>query len=87
MVANGSATTTLTVTVEDSYGNPVADGTAVTLTTDLGSLGATPYATTTTDGVATGTLTAGTTSGTATVQALARGITDTVTITLRRARA
>ena len=82
MPADGSSTATITVTVKDDNDNPVADGTAVTLTTDLGDLGADPFTTTTTDGIATGTLTAGTTAGTATVQAEAEGVTNTVTIDL-----
>jgi adhesin/invasin len=55
--ANGVSTSTLRATVTDQYGNPVADWTAVTFTTDLGSLGSSSVIKFTTGGVATVTLT------------------------------
>ena len=82
MPANGSSTAALTVTVSDSHGNPVANGTPVTVTTTLGSLGADPFVTVTSDGVATATLTAGTEVGDAEVVARVGAITDTLTISL-----
>jgi hypothetical protein len=68
----GGATSTIMAMVEDQYGNSVADGTAVTFTTDLGSLGSFIIVTkTTTNGAATATLTSGKTTGTATITATA----------------
>jgi hypothetical protein len=69
ITANGAATSLVTATVLDQYGHPVADGTAITFTTSLGSLPGAPYVTTTSSGVATALLTAGTTAGQATVTA------------------
>jgi adhesin/invasin len=82
MPADGSATAALTVTVSDSKGNPVADGTPVTVTTTLGSLGASPYVAATSGGVATATLTAGTEIGDAEIVAQVGAITDTISIAL-----
>ncbi|MBF0627329.1 MAG: hypothetical protein HQL91_03820 [Magnetococcales bacterium] len=61
--ADGQSTATVTVTLRDANDNPVADGTAVTLLTDLGQVETTPHYTSA--GAATFTLTAGTTTGTA----------------------
>jgi hypothetical protein len=67
VVANGVATSNISATVVDQYNNPVADGTVVTFTTNLGSFSTVPYTRMTTDGVAEATLTAGTELGMATV--------------------
>ena len=68
-IAVGGQTSTITATVRDEYGNLVTDGTVVTFTTSLGSFPATPHTATTSDGVATATLTSGDTPGQATVTA------------------
>ncbi|MCP4541984.1 MAG: DUF11 domain-containing protein [Chloroflexi bacterium] len=67
---DGSSTAVLTMTVNDQIGNPIADGTVVTFTTDVGNLSAATA--TTTGGVATMTLTAEVAVGTAN----ARGTTS-----------
>ena len=69
-------TSTITATVKDQYDNPVADGTVVTFTTDLGSLGfdSSSVVETTANGVATTTLESGTLSGTAHVTATADSV-------------
>lgn len=77
----GGATSLLTAQVEDEYGNAVANGTVVTFTTDLGSLGSTIVTRTTVNGVATATLTSGNVAGTATVTATADSVSDTVVVT------
>jgi len=70
--ADGVSSSTLQATVTDQYGNPVADWTAVTFTTDLGSLGSSGVVKFTTGGVATVTLTSSET-GLATVTATCGG--------------
>jgi len=65
----GWFTSTIAATVEDQYGNMVADGTEVTIATDLGSVGSNSVVKTTTDGVAHATLTSGLTVGTAHITA------------------
>ncbi len=82
LVANGTNTATLTATVNDAQGHAVADGTPVTFTTTLGSLGASPYVAATSGGVATATLTAGTEIGDAEIVAQVGAITDTISIAL-----
>jgi len=72
--ADGASTSTISATVMTAHGYPVLDGTVVTFTTSAGSLPASPYAATTTDGVATALLTSGTDLETATV-------TGTVSVT------
>ncbi|HID87178.1 MAG TPA: DUF11 domain-containing protein, partial [Anaerolineae bacterium] len=67
--ADGLSTAVITATVRDQYDNPVADGTPVAFTTTLGVI--TPTLATTSQGVATATLTAGTVAGTAIVTATA----------------
>jgi len=79
-IAVGGQTSTVTATVRDQYGNLVADGTVVTFTTDLGSFPATPYERTTSNGVATATLTSGDTSGQATVTANAGTVQNQTTV-------
>ena len=70
LVANGTDTATITATVRDAYENFVADGTNVTFQASLGSFPTMPYITTTTDGVATASLT-GTVAGTSYITATA----------------
>jgi len=72
--ASGTSTSTITATVTTAYGYPVLDGTTITFTTSTGFLPASPYTTTTTDGVATAVLTSSTELTTTTV-------TGTVSIT------
>jgi len=78
--ADGSSISIITATVVDTYTNPVADGTVVTFTTNLGSFPSAPYTNTTTSGVATATLTSGTVAGTATITATANSKYDTTTV-------
>jgi adhesin/invasin len=65
----GGFTSEITVTVKDQYDNPVADGTEVTLITDLGSIGSNSVVKTTVNGVANATLTSGLIIGTANITA------------------
>jgi uncharacterized repeat protein (TIGR01451 family) len=68
IVSVGGDTTVVTVDINDRFGNPVADGTAVTFTTALGSFGGASSATATTSGGrASATLRSGAVSGTASV--------------------
>jgi len=71
--ADGVSTSRLEATVTDQYGNAVTDGTAVTCTTDAGSLGSSSVVTFTIDGVATATLTSSTTDHGANVTATCEG--------------
>ena len=71
--ANGVSTSEIRATVTDQYGNLVADWTAVTFTTDLGSLGSSSVVKFTADGVVTATLTSSETAGLATVTATCEG--------------
>lgn len=75
--ADGSSTSTITVEVTDEQGNPVPDGTVVTFSTTLGSIGTTA---TTTAGVAQTTLTAGLEVGTAIVVASVGGFSAQVQV-------
>jgi len=80
----GGATTTLTATLIDTYGDPVDDGTTVTFTTDLGtwqSTGTSTLPTTTANGVATATLVSSETAGSATLIATTDTVSDTTTVT------
>ncbi len=87
LVADGDSLVTLTAQVADEGGNPVAAGTTVSFSTDLGSLvdadGAT-VSTADTDalGRAVVYLKAGTQLGAATVKATAGGVTDTTSVAL-----
>ena len=65
----GWFTSTITAVVADQYSNMVADGTEVTITTDLGSLGSNSVVKTTINGVAQATLTSGLIIGTAHITA------------------
>ena len=75
----GGYTSNLTATVSDQFGYPVLDGTEVTFTTSLGSVGSDTTTRTTTDGVATAVLTSSGTAGTATITATVGSGADTVT--------
>lgn len=74
----GRAVTTVTATVRDSAGNPVADNTTVRFSTDIGTI--TGQASTT-GGAATVTFSS-TTTGVATVTAKAGTVTQTTTVTV-----
>ncbi|MCS7283265.1 MAG: carboxypeptidase regulatory-like domain-containing protein [Anaerolineae bacterium] len=76
----GGATSLLRAQVEDEYGRAVADGTVVTFTTSLGSVGSTVVTKTTAGGVATATLTSGNVVGTAIVTATADSVFDTAIV-------
>ena len=67
----GWFTSDVSATVRDQYDNLVADGTEVTLTTDLGSIGSSSIVKTTVNGVVNATLTSELTIGTANVTATA----------------
>ena len=79
--ADGISTSTVTATVTTAHGYPVLDGTQITFTTSAGSLPASPYVTTTTNGLATAVLTSSTELTTATVTGTV-SITATGTITV-----
>jgi len=85
--ADGASTALITAVVEDTSGNDVSDGTAVTFTTTAGDIDSatggtqTTVSTTTTNGAATATLTSSTTAGAVTVTATAGGVSDTVDMT------
>jgi subtilisin family serine protease/protocatechuate 3,4-dioxygenase beta subunit len=68
----------LTATVTDQFGNPVANGTVVSFTTNLGSVS--PITRVTTNGVATATLSS-TVAGLATVTATVGGLSATAQVT------
>ena len=73
----GGATSAITATVRDPYGNFVANGTGMSFATGLGTFqqsGSPTYNTTTTDGVATATLVSGLSIGIAQVSAMAGGV-------------
>ncbi len=78
--ANGSSTSTITVTLRDAFGNPLTSGgNTVALTTSRGSLGPVSDHG---DGTYTATLTSSTTAGTATVTGTVggSGIVDNATV-------
>gem|GEM_PF-1212478 len=75
-----SGTATVTATVRDWGGDLVDDGTVVTFTVNLGA-GINPTTTTTTNGIATATLTSGNVAGTATVTATADSHWGTTNVT------
>ncbi len=76
----GGSTATITATVTDVGGYPVADDTPVVFTTDFASLGSSTATKYTTDGVAVATLTSGTTPGVAHITATADSKFDTATV-------
>ncbi|MCD6266247.1 MAG: Ig-like domain-containing protein, partial [Deltaproteobacteria bacterium] len=78
IVADGSSSTLITATVKDANGNNIADGTTVNFTTTAGTLSA--ASATTTNGVATVTLTSPTNLGSATVTATCGGASGTVSV-------
>ena len=80
IISVGGATSTLTAAVVDRFGDPVLDGTVVTFTTDLGSVGSIVVTQTTASGVATATLISGDVAGTATVTARAGTAFDTTAV-------
>lgn len=75
----GMGTAIITASVTDQYGNPVSNGTVVTLTASLGGT-LNPVTRTTTSGVATSLLTAGPIAGTATVTVTAGTVWGTATV-------
>jgi adhesin/invasin len=79
----GGYTSNLTATVNDQFGHSVVDGTVVTFTTSLGSLGSSTTTKTTISGIAKAVLTSSNTVGTATITATAGSGSDTVTVTFR----
>ncbi len=76
----GGSTATITATVTDIGGYPVADGTPVVFTTDFASLGSSTATKYTTDGVAVATLTSDTTPGVAHITATSNSKSDTATV-------
>jgi adhesin/invasin len=82
IVADGAATSTITVQLKDAFNNSLTSGgDTVALATDLGIMGS---VTDNSDGSYTATLTSATTTGTATITGTvnALAITDTATVTL-----
>jgi hypothetical protein len=82
ITADGSSTSELTATVEDEYGNPVADGTDVLFETDYGTFASDSITEQTSGGVATATLTSESSTETviATVTATANGASDVTAV-------
>lgn len=80
IVADGVSTSTIIAEVTDENGNPIADGTQVTFTTDFGHFPTNPYISTTTNGIATAILTSSDQVGTATVTVNAGSQSETVTV-------
>jgi adhesin/invasin len=68
--ADGASTSTITATVTEAYGNPVADGTTANFFVTSGATIA-PVSASTVGGIATATLRAGTTPTTVTVRVIA----------------
>jgi len=81
IVANGTATTTITATVTDGWGNAVGAGIPVSWSTDLGTFVAQDAATND-SGKAVATLQAGAVVGTATVHAIVNEMVASVGVTL-----
>ncbi len=80
IVADGVSTSTITAYVADENGNPIADGTPVSFSTNLGHFPTDPYVTTTTDKKATAILVSSTQVGTATVTISAGTESETITV-------
>jgi len=81
--ADGVSTSTIIAVIKDMFDNNVADGTAVTFTTDLGAFtesGSQTYDTTTAGGAATATLRSSTTPGRATVKATSDSASGQTTV-------
>jgi adhesin/invasin len=79
--ADGQSQATLAVTLTDTFGNPVADGTWITFSTSLGSVW--PVTATTQAGAAQSTLTSSTEAGMALVTATAGAASDQTEVTFR----
>ncbi len=78
IVADGASSTIIRAEVKDTNGNNIADGTTVDFVTTAGILSA--GSATTTNGVASLTLTSGTNLATATIRATAGGVSNTTTV-------
>ncbi len=85
VTVNGNSS--IEVTVLDTDGNNIADGTVVTFSLSDSSLGTIASQATTVSGVAKATFTASSTSGTVTITATAGGVSGTVTVTIQGADA
>lgn len=81
LVANGTATDTVTATVVDANGNPVPGVTVSFASTNTGVATVTSSATTDSNGMATATITAGKTVGTTAITATVDGITQVKLLT------
>ncbi len=80
--ADGTSSSTITATLTDASGKPVAKGTTVTFTTTLGTLSSSSAATPDDTGIVVVSLIAGTDPGTATVTASSGGVSQSVTVTI-----
>ena len=78
--ADGSSSSAITATVNDSSGNPVPSGTIITFSTTLGTLSSTSVTTTDASGTVTVSLVASTTAGTATVVCSSSGVSQNITV-------
>ncbi len=87
IAADGASTSAITATVNDQYGNPVADGTDVVFITDHGILDSRTVTKQTSGGVATATITSEDSDQTviATVTATAGGVSDATAVFFIRA--
>ena len=80
LTADGVSSATITITLKDSKGEPVVQGTSATLTTTLGTLSKTTVTTVDGSGVISVSLKAGTEAGTARVVATSNGITQAIPV-------
>ncbi len=78
-VTSATGSSTITATVKDAYGNPVADGTAVTFSTTFGTLSSSYE--TTLNGIATTELTFSAGDSSSTVTATSGSVSGTVVVT------
>lgn len=78
--ADGASSSTITVTLKDSTGSPVVQGTSATLTTTLGTLSKSTVTTVDDTGVISLALTSGEEAGTARVVCTSNGITQAITV-------
>ncbi|MCK4309451.1 MAG: hypothetical protein KAW42_05710 [Candidatus Atribacteria bacterium] len=78
-VTSATGSSTIAATVKDAYGNPVADGTAVTFSSTYGTLSSTH--TTTTDGIATTVLTFSAGDSSSTITATSGSVVNTMVVT------
>jgi len=82
LLANGTSKETLSVTATSSAGHPVANQPVTFISSDPNVATVSPsVATTSADGVATATVTAGSSAGTSTIQAVAGGVSSSTQIT------